>query len=235
MNNSFRNLLLVASAVLVLSNTGQAATIGYLRDAPGGDGPFLSGAVVSGAGFIDTWNGRAGTLDLELSLNGQNGYYFDLLTYCGDPFRPLSVGPVGGLGSGFKVVSMQTFGYSTGDIDAIERLWAMAFNDSTTSATKAAAFQFLLWEYIADPTFDLNSGIVRVTDTNVLNQALAWNNQLSNASAHAILLVLDGSGSGKQSFFLEQVGTTLIENPEPSTYALLGAGLIAFGYLRRKR
>lgn len=221
---------------MAYADLGQAGMIGYLRDAPGGDGPFLSGAVVSGAGNINSWSGRAGALDFELSVNGANGNYFDLITYCGDPLRPLSVGPVGGQGLMFDIVSMQDFGYAGGDIVAIEKLWALAYNDSLTSATKAAAFQFLLWEYIADPSVNFTSGIVRINNASVKAQAEAWNNQVSSATARAMLLVLDGSESGRQSFFIEQIGTTLIENetPEPGTYALIGVGLLAFGYLRRK-
>jgi hypothetical protein len=235
MNNSFRSIVLAASAVLAFANLGQASSIGYLRDAPGGDGPFLDGTMVVGAGVINSWSGRAGALSFELGVNGANGNYFDLITYCGDPFRTLSVGPVGGEGYPFDIITMQGFGYAGGDIIAIEKLWAMAFNDSLTSATKAAAFQFVLWELIADTNVDFTSGVVRISNNAVRSQAEAWSGQLANATDRAILLVLDGRAANRQSFFFEQTATTLIENPEPGTYFLIGAGLLAVGYLRRKR
>ncbi len=235
MTNSLRSILLAAGAVLTLANSVHASQVGYLREAPSADHPFAAGAFVEGAGHINSWNGRAGTLDFELSLNGVNGNYFDLLSYCGDPTRGLAVGPIGGQGFAFNIVSMQDFGYSAGDIDSIEKLWALAYLDSKTSATKAAAFQFLLWEYIADPIVDFATGMIPVEDASVLGQAQAWNGQLSNASANAALQVLDGHLDGRQSFFLEQRLEPLVENPEPATYVLIGAGLVAVAYCRRKR
>jgi len=226
---------MAASVVLATANLGQAASFGYVRDAPGGDGAFLSGAVVTGAGNINDWNGRAGTFDFELSLNGPNGDYFDLLTYCADPTRSLSVGLEGGTGSEFQVVSMSAFYPDAGDIIAIEKLWALAFSDSQTSAVKAAAFQFLLWEYIGDSAFDLTSGMIRITDADVFAQADAYNIQLSGTDVRAALLVLDGRGTNKQSFFMEAPLIPLSENPEPGTYALIGAGLISLTYFQRSR
>lgn len=191
--------------------------------------------MVTGAGRIGLWNGRAGTLDFELSLNGPSGDYFDLLTYCADPLRPLTVPQSGGTGFAFQILSMEDFGYTSADIIAIEKLWKLAFSESLTSATKAAAFQFLLWEYIADSTVDLNSGVVKVTDTAVRDQASAWHQQVATATERAILLVLDGRGENRQSFFLEQEGRTLVESPEPATCALLGAGLLGLAWARRRK
>lgn len=191
--------------------------------------------MLSGAGSIMSWSGRAGTLDFELSQNGVNGNYFDLLTYCGDPFRTLSVGPVGGAGFPFAIVSLQTYGYSSGDIVLIEKLWALAFSDSTTSATKAAAFQFLLWEIIADSSVDFSAGLVRISNAAVLNQATAWNSQLASATERATLLVLDGRAENRQSFFFEQEGEFTSDTPEPATMALMGAGLVAVVLVRRRR
>lgn len=235
MKNLFLNLVVAAAFVLATANLAQAASLGYVRDAQGGDGPFLSGAMFQGAGNINDWNGRAGTFDFELSLNGPNGNYFDLLTYCADPTRTLSVGPEGGVGSEFKIVAMSSFYPNASDVLAIEKLWALAFSDSQTSAVKAAAFQFLLWEYIGDSTFDLTSGMIRVNHTEVFAQAEAYNSQLSGATARALLLILDGTEANKQSFFIEQPVMALVENPEPGTYIMIGAGLLALTCFRRSR
>lgn len=245
MTFQFRTTILAASAFLVLAGTGQAATLAYLRDAPGGtnsagnpSGVFLTGAVRSGVGSINSsWSGGAGAFDFELSLNGASGDYFSLLTYCGDPLRSLTVGPSGGLGGEFSVVTMGAFGYSARAIDAIQLLWGNAFADSQTSATKASAFQFLIWEYIADSVFDLAAGVIKVSDTDVQNQVNVWNSNLGGWTTRASLLVLDGLAENKQSFFLQQTSRPVPESPtpEPATYAMIGAGLLALVYARRRK
>ncbi len=236
MTFQFRTTILAASAFLVLAGTGQAATLAYVRDGVP-PGLFLTGAARSGVGSINSWSGSAGTFDFELSLNGPAGNYFSLLTYCGDPFRYLSVGPSGGAGGEFSIVSMADFGYSARTINAIQLLWGNAFADSQTSATKASAFQFLIWEYIADSVFDLAAGFVKVTDTDVQNQVNSWNNNLNSWTTRASLLMLDGQAENKQSFFFQQTVREVPETPapEPATFAIIGAGLLTLIYSRRKK
>lgn len=235
MKNTLRSILLAASVVLVFADVSRATSIGYIRDADGGDGPFVADRMVSGAGYINSWNGRAGALGFELSVVSSTTDFFSLITYCGDPTRWLSVGPVNGAGYPFNIVGMSDFYSDADDIARIEKLWKLAYTDSLTTATKAAAFQFLLWEYIADSAIDFANGVVKISDANVLAQAQSWNTQVGNATARASLLVLDGRPWERQSFFWEQRDIPTSQQPEPSTYALLGAGLLAFGYLKRKR
>ena len=132
---------------------------------------------------------------------------------------------------------MGAFGYSARAIDAIQLLWGNAFADSQTSATKASAFQFLIWEYIADSVFDLAAGVIKVSDTDVQNQVNVWNSNLGGWTTRASLLVLDGLAENKQSFFLQQISRSVPESPtpEPATYAMIGAGLLALVYARRRK
>jgi len=242
MINKFKKHILLACAVLSISASGQATTV-YLRDTPT-SGHFVPGLSQNNVGSINnSWNGTAGTLDLELSLTSSTSGFFSLLTYCIDPVRSLAVGPANGTGSAFSLISMLSYftnytpavanaGTTT---DSIQKLWANAFTDSKTTDTKAAAFQFLLWEYIADSaSFDLDSGVIKVTSSSVKAQANAWNSAMANWTSVADLSVVSGFNT-KQSFIYEPGGTGTNENvPEPGTYALIGAGLFTLGYFRRK-
>jgi hypothetical protein len=214
----------------------QASTIAYIRDAAPAENHYHNDLYRSQAGYTGSASVRAGLLHLEASMSGADGFYFNLFTYCADPFLPLSVGPVGGNGAAFELVSLSGFGYSANTIDLISKLYGNVYYDSHTSATKAAAFQFLVWEYIADPTFNLNSGFTRITNSEVRAQALAWHGMQSQWTQHAALSVLDGRAEGRQSFFLKENMMPLneAENPEPASMALIGAGLLAV-YWRRRR
>ncbi len=242
MKNNIKRQILLACAVLAISGSGQATTV-YLRDTPA-SGHFVPGLSQTGVGSIsNSWSGRAGTLDFELSLTSPSTDFFSLLTYCIDPVRTLAVGPSGGNGTSFTLMSMLDYftmytpavSSATTTTSNIQKLWANAFADSTTTSTKAAAFQFLLWEYIADSaTFNLDSGVVKVTDAAVKAQAIAWNSAMANWTSSANLSVLSGYNT-KQSFIYAPGGSGTNENvPEPSTYAMIGAGLLCLGYFRRK-
>ncbi len=238
MKIKFSKDLLLACAVLTMTTSGQAATA-YLRDTPAPT-HFAPGLSRSNVGLINSWNGTAGILDFELSLTSSTNNFFSLLTYCIDPLRALDVGPANGTGGSFNVLSMVDYFtvYTPGVANAatttnnIQKLWANAFAESKINGTKAAAFQFLLWEYIADSSnFNLTSGIVRITDADVLSQALAWNNSMTRWTSSSNLSVLSGL-SNKQSFVLDNGPNTTI--PEPTTFVLFSAGLFSLGYFRRK-
>jgi len=252
MTKQLRSLMIAGSALLVFAGLGQAAAF-QLRDAAGGDGVYLAGAVRTGVGSVNAYSGRAGTFDLELNTDGPTGDYFSLLTYGVDPTRNLVVGPVGGVGGAFNISTLVMF--FNGDpatVEAVEKLWANAVNDSMSSATKAAAFQFLIWEYMLDSSFDLTQGNVSVMDADVLAQANAWTTASANWSRRGPLLVIDGRGEDKQSFLYAPFVMDTMERrmlnpvmgveqeeatptPEPGTYVLLSAGLIGLAALYSRR
>lgn len=208
----------------------------YIRDAAPAETHYHNDLYRSQAGYTGSASVRAGLLHLEASMSGPDGLYFNLFTYCADPFLPLSVGPMGGVGAPFELVSLANFGYSATTIDRVSKLYGNVYYESHTSATKAAAFQFLVWEYIADPTFNLQSGFTRITNAEVRAQAMAWHAMQDQWTLHAALSVLDGRAEGRQSFFLKENMMPLheAENPEPASMVLIGAGLIAV-YWRRRR
>lgn len=244
--------LLAATMLLGLADTSSAATV-YLRDTPNPTDHFVFNNGQSlkraGVGTIDGGNYWAGTLDFQMNLStgsSSSTDWFSLWTYCIDPFRALSVGSAGGNGSAFTLMTLGQYftAYTpaipspssvTNVVEKIEKLWANAFVASTQNATTAAAFQFLLWEYIADGTFDLSNGRVKVTNTDVRNQAIAWNTSLAGWTERSNLQAISGFDT-KQSFIYPDPRIPTNENvPEPGTYAMLGAGLLVLGYWRRRK
>jgi hypothetical protein len=237
----FKLLILAATCLLILVKTGGATSMAFVRDAAGGvdrfnqpGGFFLEGNVLNNAGKISGAKTPAGTFSLELSFDNPNGPYLPLLTYCADPFLPLTVGPVSGTGGGFEVRSMEQFGFSSTVVNAIELLWANAFQEALGSPVRAAAFQFMIWELVADVNaglnFNLSGGSIRTNNSSVLSQIATWNSALATWTRTADLQILDGRDAGKQSLFVE--GTAGV--PEPSTYFLMGCGLVGLVWARRK-
>lgn len=249
--------LLLGVALLLGANSHASAASIWLRDTPNPTDHFanINGNSLkrSGVGTIDGGNYWAGMLDFEANTNGGTANtpgWFNLLTYCIDPFRSLAVGPANGNGGEFTLRSLTdyftTYTPSIGNasmvaltVDRIQKLWAVGFEDSKANATKAAAFQFLLWEYIADGgSIDLgntsSSGIIRISNTDVRNAAIGYNNLVSNTTLSTTLFAVHGAS--KQSFLIPEPRIPTNDNvPEPGTYALIGAGLLAVGLARRKK
>lgn len=226
--------LVAATLLLILSQSANATPMAFVKDAAGGDGVFSSGLGTYGLGKIDGNKVSAGAFSLQISFNDPNGTYLPLLTYCGDPFRYLNAPAADAQGGAYEITSLEGFGLNTTAANAIQLLWGNAFNESLQNATNAAAFQFLIWEYVSDVNqsrpFDLNNGRVRVTDADVRQRMLSWNQQIATWTHRANLIVLDGRDENKQSLFAQTSSV-----PEPSTYALMAAGLAGMAYRRRNK
>ncbi len=103
--------LLTLGVLLASSFPAVAATL-YLRDAPPAGNPYHNGLHLTGAGSIGSWSGRAGMFDFYASFSDEPGTHFNLLTYCIDPYLPLSVGPIDGPGLPFTLTSPDEYGFS---------------------------------------------------------------------------------------------------------------------------
>lgn len=229
------NSLLLAAAILMLSfSSAKATPMAYVKDAAGGDGVFSDGLKSYGLGKIDGQKVNAGAFSMQISFNDPNGAYMPLLTYCGDPFRYLDAAAPEAPGNAYHITSLEGFGLNTTAANALQLLWGNVFDDSLQNRTNAAAFQFLIWEYVTDVNqsrpFDLHNGRVRVTDAAVKAQMISWNSQIASWTQRANLIVLDGRGSNRQSLFAESS-----QIPEPSSYALMGLGLAALAWHQRRK
>ncbi|GEM_PF-731113 len=109
------------------------------------------------------------------------------------------------------------------------------------TALESAAFQVALWEilYETDPTYKLTSGAFTETklDNGVRTLAQGWLSNLGTVS-NVYVFKLESLGhydnrhhwvAGHQDFLV----TTPV--PEPSTYALMSAGLLGIGFVVRRR
>ena len=176
------------------------------------------------------------TVDLKFDGNvtsiyaGQIGVRFDsnltALLFCADPFISLRTDAV-------EVTPLNTNQFPQG-----ARL-AWMFNTYVPSFTQnwqAAAFQLAAWDIVADSGNGFATGRIQ--------SALTTDSQVLNLAASIVAASANKSGTGA-TFYQPTAGprysqtlfnaTTDSSVPEPSTYLLIGAGLVALSQIRRRQ
>jgi len=161
---------------------------------------------------------------------GQIGVRFDsnltALLFCADPFVTLRTDAV-------EVTPLNTNQFTSG-----ARL-AWMFNTYVPSFTQnwqAAAFQIAAWDIVADNGNGFAAGRVRsasTTDAQVLNFAASMVTASANKSGTGGTFYQPTAGPRySQTLFNASPDTSV---PEPGTYLLIGAGLLALSQIRRRQ
>ncbi len=176
------------------------------------------------------------TVDLQFDGNvtatyaGQFGVRFDsnltALLFCADPFVNLRADAV-------EVTPLNTNQFPQG-----ARL-AWMFNTYVPSLTQnwqAAAFQLAAWDVVADSGDGFATGRIQsalTTDAQVLDFAASIVAASANQSDTGATFYQPTAGpTYSQTLFN---ATTDSSVPEPSTYLLIGAGLLALSQIRRRQ
>lgn len=210
----------LAAAVLSLCAMGaQAANTFELTGFTfGSEGMNINRSSANYPGWIDVSAGA-----LNATYNGAS-----FVTYCIDVYQSASIGT---LYTDYapKAGSLQFSGTQATDLG---RLFT-SYGSLVDTKIESAAMQLAVWEIVDETrgSYNVSSGsfsavLDRGSDAAVVSLANSW---LSNLGTSNIYNVSALSSATHQDFLV------LAPVPEPSTYALMLAGLMGVGFVARRR
>ena len=161
------------------------------------------------------------------SLNGGPSF----TAYCIDLYQTIAFGTST---TGYTPMAAAAHSFANAGAAAdIGKLYAE--NNAVDSATRQAAFQIAIWEIAYETTgsYHLDAGAAKFfggsADTDgALTLAGSWLNSLATTTNTTYTVGALDSAQRQDLVFANPV-------PEPSTYALMAAGLLAMGFVARRR
>lgn len=195
----------------------------------------ITGLTYGYSNIDTTLTGYVATGQMRGQLNGAS-----FTTYCTDVFENVYLNAT--YDEYFVAANGSTHGFTNQQADLLGRLYTVADNGVTSrvdTTNESVAFQLAVWEILYETGASLNvtsGGFYAQGGGNLTQRSLA-NSWLSSASSLATsqfsvvrLASIDGLNQvGHQDLIL----TAPV--PEPSTYALMLAGLSAVGFIARRR
>jgi hypothetical protein len=161
------------------------------------------------------------------SLNGGPSF----VSYCIDLYQPIGFGtPI----DGYSLAPAASHAFAnTAAAGDIGKLFAQ--NNVVDNSVAQAAFQIAIWEIAYETTraYDLASGAAQFSGgsaatSGALALASSWLGSLGSTTNNAYTVWTLESAVNQDQVFATPV-------PEPSTYALLAGGLLAIGFVARRR
>ena len=170
---------------------------------------------------VPSYSGQAGQFTGTLDSNS-------FVTYCTDLSQELSFG----VPMTYSVVDGVTAWGATKSADLDRALSAFAAAGYPSNAATSAAAQAIVWEILFEtgPSYDFNAGSFQATSPYAPTQSALNSINWPGLPFEPITLHADQLYSREHQDLL-----VITQVPEPSTYALMFAGLAGIGFVARRR